>query len=117
MESAAPYKFDDRLSYGELIVHTQDSVRHTYTMNLQALFTGGTSTSKTVHVHQHLSTLPNDLISLSVIFSAVTSTHKHVAQARHKRCHMHELQLHDRPAFIELSLSLVLTRPHFELAD
>ena len=86
MESAAPYKFDDRLSYGELIVPTQDCVRYTYIMDLlvkqarQTLFTGGTGTSKTVHVQQQLSTLPNHLIALSVIFSAVTSTHKHVAQ-------------------------------------
>jgi len=82
MESAAPYKFDDRLSYNELIVPTQDSVRYTYIMDLlvkqarQVLFTGNTGTAKTVHVQQYLSTLPNDLTPISVIFSAATSANQ-----------------------------------------
>jgi dynein heavy chain len=51
MDSQAPYKFDDRLTYQELIIPTQDSVRYTFFVDLlvkqarHVLVTGNTGTS------------------------------------------------------------------------
>jgi dynein heavy chain len=82
MDSVQPYKFDDRLSYNEIIVPTVDSVRYTYLLDLlvkqarHVLFTGSTGTGKTVNVYQYLSNLPNDLTPINIIFSAATTANQ-----------------------------------------
>jgi len=82
MDTAPAYKFDDRLSYSELIVPTQDSVRSTYIIDLlvkqskHVLSTGSTGVGKSVNIHQYLASLPNDLSPINVIFSAATSANQ-----------------------------------------
>jgi dynein heavy chain len=81
--TAAEYKFDDRLSYSELIIPTTDSIRNTFWLDLlvqnkkQVLLTGHTGTGKTVTVNSYLSSLPADqLAPINIIFNAATTANQ-----------------------------------------
>ena len=82
MDSVPAYKFDDRLSFNEIIVPTQDSVRYTYLLDLlvkqakHVLYTGNTGTGKTVNAYNYLANLPNDLTPINIIFSAATTANQ-----------------------------------------
>jgi len=82
MDSQQAYKFDDRLSYQELIIPTQDTLRYTFFIDLlvkqarHVLVTGATGTGKTTNVYQYLSSLPNDLTPLNITFSAATTANQ-----------------------------------------
>jgi len=61
IESRPPYKFDERISFSEMIIPTADSIRNMYFLDIlskqgrHVLFTGETGTGKTVNVQQYLS--------------------------------------------------------------
>lgn len=83
MDSVPEFKFDNRLSYKEIIVPTVDSVRYNFftdkliKQDLHVLLTGETGTGKTVNAFQFLSGLnPEKLIPLTLIFSAATTANQ-----------------------------------------
>jgi len=82
MSTCPEFSFDARLPFSEIIVPTVDSVRYTYLLdvlvrnNHHALFTGSTGTGKTVNVQRYLSSLPEKLQPVSMIFSAATTANQ-----------------------------------------
>jgi dynein heavy chain len=82
MDTAPPFTVDPRLTYNEIIVPTMDSVRYTYLLDLlvkqqrHVLFTGNTGTGKSVNVARFLASLPDNLIPVTLIFSAATSANQ-----------------------------------------
>jgi dynein heavy chain len=80
MKTAPEYVFDNKASYSELIIPTQDSIRYTHLLdqlvrnNKHCLMTGPTGTGKSVNINKHISTgLPDTYVPLTLMFSAQTS--------------------------------------------
>lgn len=81
--SVAPYVYDAKLSYAELIIPTKDSICYTYLLdilvrnNKHVLATGPTGTGKTVNILGHLSNgLPEKYIPITISFSAQTKANQ-----------------------------------------
>ena len=81
--SVAPYQYDSKLSYAELIIPTKDSICYTYLLdilvrnNKHVLMTGPTGTGKTVNILGHLQNgLPEKYIPITISFSAQTSANQ-----------------------------------------
>eukprot|EP01033_Poteriospumella_lacustris_P000280 gene286-182_t len=81
--SVAPYVYDPKLSYAELIIPTKDSICYTYLLDIlvrnkkHVLMTGPTGTGKTVNILGHLQNgLPDKYIPITIAFSAQTSANQ-----------------------------------------
>lgn len=82
-DSVAPYSYDPKLSFAELIIPTKDSICYTYLLdilvknNKHVLMTGPTGTGKTVNVLGHLlNGLPDKYIPITLSFSAQTGANQ-----------------------------------------
>lgn len=82
-KSVAPYQYDSRLSFAELIIPTKDSLCYTYLLDIlirdrkHVLMTGPTGTGKTVNILGHLQGGISDrYIPISIAFSAQTSANQ-----------------------------------------
>jgi len=83
METVAPYKYDAKATFSELIIPTLDSVRYTYLLDLlvtnkkHVLMVGDTGTGKTVNIMKHLQGGFSDTyVPLCLMFSAQTSANQ-----------------------------------------
>jgi dynein heavy chain, axonemal len=81
--SVAPYTYDPKLSFAELIIPTKDSICYTYLLDIlvrhkkHVLMTGPTGTGKTVNILGHLQNgLPDKYIPITISFSAQTSANQ-----------------------------------------
>lgn len=81
--TVAPYLYDPKLSFAELIVPTSDSIGYTYLLDIllrnkkHVLMTGPTGTGKTVNINGHLqSGLPDKYVPILLSFSAQTSANQ-----------------------------------------
>ncbi|RYG69725.1 hypothetical protein EON64_02000, partial [archaeon] len=81
--SVAPYVYDSKLSFAELIIPTKDSICYTYLLDIlvrnrmHVLMTGPTGTGKTVNILGHLQNgLPEKYIPVTISFSAQTSANQ-----------------------------------------
>lgn len=82
-DSVAPYTYDPKLSFAELIVPTKDSICYTYLLdilvrnNKHVMMTGPTGTGKTVNIQGHLQNgLPDKYVPIPISFSAQTSANQ-----------------------------------------
>lgn len=76
-DTVSPYSVDNKLSYGEIVVPTFDSIRMKYLKKLlimnrkHVLSPGPTGTGKTVNINELLTQdLPEEYQSISMTFSA-----------------------------------------------
>ena len=76
-ETVAPYSVDNKLSYGEIVVPTFDSIRMKYLKkilimnNKHVLAPGPTGTGKTVNINELLTVeLPEEYQTIPLTFSA-----------------------------------------------
>ncbi len=81
--SVAPYKYDAKLSFAELIIPTKDSICYTYLLDIlvrngkHVVMTGPTGTGKTVNILGHLQNgLPDKYVPITLSFSAQTSANQ-----------------------------------------
>jgi dynein heavy chain, axonemal len=81
--SAPPYVYDPKMSFGELIIPTNDSICYTYLLDIlvrnkkHVLMTGPTGTGKTVNIQGHLQNgLPDKFVPIPISFSAQTSANQ-----------------------------------------
>ena len=82
-QSVAPYSYDPKLSFAELIIPTMDSICYTHLLdilvrnNKHVLMTGPTGTGKTVNIIRHLQGgLPDKYIPITLAFSAQTGANQ-----------------------------------------
>ena len=82
-QSVAPYVYDSKASYAELIIPTKDSICYTYLLDIlvrnkkHVLMTGPTGTGKTVNIQGHLQNgLPDKYVPIPISFSAQTSANQ-----------------------------------------
>ena len=87
MDIIEPYEVDNKMSFSEIIVPTNDSIRNTYMLNLlltngkHVLMVGDTGTGKTININQYLmgqtkvggKVIPPNIIPLTMTFSANSS--------------------------------------------
>jgi dynein heavy chain len=81
--TVAPYKYDPKLSFAELIIPTKDSICYTFLLDIlvrngkHVLMTGPTGTGKTVNILGHLQNgLPDKYVPITMAFSAQTSANQ-----------------------------------------
>ena len=81
------YEVDNKMSFSEIIVPTNDSIRNSYMLNLlltnnkHVLMVGDTGTGKTININQYLmgqtkvagKSIPSNIIPLTMTFSANSS--------------------------------------------
>ena len=82
-KTVAPYVFDPKLSFSELIVPTKDSICYTYLLDIlvrnkmHVIMTGPTGTGKTVNILGHLlNGLPDRYVPITIAFSAQTTANQ-----------------------------------------
>jgi dynein heavy chain len=82
-KSVAPYQYDPKLSFAELIIPTKDSICYTFLLDIlvrnkkHVLMTGPTGTGKTVNIQGHLQNgLPDKYVPIPLSFSAQTSANQ-----------------------------------------
>jgi len=82
-ETVAPYQYDPKLSFSELIIPTKDSICYTYLLDVlvrhgkHVLMTGPTGTGKSVNISGHLQNgLPDRFVPVTLSFSAQTGANQ-----------------------------------------
>jgi dynein heavy chain len=82
-DTVPPYSVDNKLSYGEIVVPTFDSIRMKYLKKIlimnkkHVLSPGPTGTGKTVNINELLTQdLPEEYQSIPITFSAQTSANQ-----------------------------------------
>ncbi|KAH9163072.1 hypothetical protein LEN26_000647, partial [Aphanomyces euteiches] len=82
MDTIAPYRVSNQISFAEIVVPTSDSVRNTFLLEQlvkienHVLMVGATGTGKTVNISRFLSSLNADYMPIAMTFSAQTSANQ-----------------------------------------